>query len=150
MSLFERLLRYGSVFVAGAVIAFFIARLASNLWPDAFYWIFFSLVVFWLVGAVGALFKDYRSRDSAVFSDPAQWRPEELPHEFRFITHATTLQELEPALGPYHVVADIGAIRYELGASGALFVFFDPPQVPDSTVRGIQLYRSEEFPVFGS
>ena len=150
MSLAERLRRYGSVFVTGVVGAYFIALLAGKLWPNAFYAIFFSLVGLWLVGAVGALLKDYRSRDTAVFSDPARWRAEELPYEFRFITHETRLQDLEPALGPYHVVADIGAIRYELGSSGALFVFFDPPQAPASTVRGIQLYRSEEFPAFGS
>ena len=112
--------------------------------------VFFGLTLFWLVGLVGVVVRDLRSRDAAVFSDPSQWRADELPLEFRFITRETTLHELERTIGPSRPVADTGAVRYDLGSGGALFIHLDPPATPDSKVRGIQLYRSEEsVPVFG-
>ena len=150
MNLTERLRRYGSTFLTGVVAAFFVAALVSKVWPDASRRVFFGLVLFWLVGLVGVVVRDIRSRDAAVFSDPSQWRAEELPLEFRFITRETTLQELERRVGPSRPVADTGAVRYDLGSGGALFIHLDPPSTPDSRVRGVQVYRSEEsVPVFG-
>lgn len=150
MSLAERLRRYGSTFITGVVAAFFVAALLSKVWPGASRPVFFGLALFWLVGLVGVVVRDIRSRDAAVFSDPSQWRADELPLEFRFITRETTLHELERTIGPSRPVADTGAVRYDLGSGGALFIHLEPPATPDSKVRGIQLYRSEEsVPVFG-
>jgi len=150
MSLAERLRRYGSTFITGVVAAFFVAALLSKVWPNASRPVFFGLTLFWLVGLAGVVVRDIRSRDAAVFSDPSQWRADELPLEFRFITRETTLHELERTIGPSTPVADTGAVRYDLGSGGALFIHLDPPATLDSKVRGIQLYRSEEsVPVFG-
>jgi hypothetical protein len=150
MSLAERFRRYGGTFITGAVAAFFVAALVGKVWPSASRLVFFGLVLFWLIGLVGVVVRDIRSRDAAVFSDPSHWSPDELPLEFRFITRETSLHELESSLGPSSPVADTGAVRYDLGSGGALFIHFDPPATPDSKVRGIQLYRSEEsVPVFG-
>ena len=150
MSFAERLRRYGSTFITGVVAAFFVAALVSKVWPDAYRPVFVGLVLFWLVGLVGVVVRDIRSRDAAIFSDPSQWRTDELPLEFRFITGDTTLHELEHRLGPSSPVADTGAVRYDLGSGGALFIHFASPTTPESKVCGIQLYRSEEsVPVFG-
>ncbi len=150
MSVAERLRRYGGTFITGVVAAFFVAAPVSKVWPNASRPVFLGLVLFWLVGLVGVAVRDIGSRDAAVFSDPSHWRAEELPLEFRFITHETTLQELERRIGPCRTVADTGAVRYDLGSGGALFIHLDPPKTPDSRVCGIQIYRSAEFvPVFG-
>ncbi len=150
MSFAERLRRYGGTFVTGVFAAFFIAVLVSKIWPDAYRPVFIGLVLFWLVGLVGVVVRDVRSRDAAVFSDPSDWRPTELPLEFRFVTHETSLQELERRLGAPIPVADTGSVRYDLPSGGALFIHFDAPTTPDSKVRGIQLYPSKEcVPVFG-
>ncbi len=150
MSLAERFRRYGSTFITGVVAAFFVAALVNKVWPDASHGVF-GLVLFWLLGLVGVVIRDFRSRDAAVFSDPSHWRTAELPLEFRFITPETTLQELERRVGPYSPVADTDTVRYDLGSGGALFIYLDSPPTSDSTVRGIQLYRSQEgVPVFPS
>src|ERR1041385_2715703 len=122
MSFAERLRRYGSTFITGVFAAFFIAVLVSKIWPHAYRPVFIGLVLFWFVGLVGVIVRDIRSRDAAVFSDPSHWRAAELPLEFRFITRETTLGELERTLGPSSPVADTGAVRYDLGSGGALFV----------------------------
>ena len=150
MSFAERFRRYGSTFITGVVAAFFVAALVSKVWPNASRPVFFGLTLFWLVGLVGVIVRGMRSREVAVFTDPSQWRADELPLEFRFITRETTLRELERRVGPSRPVADTGSVRYDLGAGGALFIHLDPPTTPDSRVRGVQLYRSEEsVPVFG-
>src|SRR5436190_9064749 len=116
MSLAQRFRRYGSTFVTGVVAAFFVAAIVGRIWPGASRPVFIGLVAFWLLGLVGVVVRDVRSRDAAVFSDPSQWRAAELPVEFRFITRETTLDDLERSLGQTSPVADTGAVRYDLGS----------------------------------
>ena len=150
MSLTECFRRYAGVFVAEVAVSFFVAAIVGRIWPNAFRPVFIGLVAFWLLGLVGVIVRDVRSRDAAVFSDASRWSVAELPLEFRFITRDTTLEDVERSIGPSSPVADTGVVRYDLGSGGALFIHFDPPATPDSKVRGIQLYRSQDsVPVFG-
>ena len=115
MNVSERFRRYGGAFIAEVILSFFVAVLVSKVWPNAFLTVFFGLVAFWLVGLVGVVVRDIRSRDAAVFANPSHWTAAELPLEFRFITRETTLEDLERSLGPASPVADTGAVRYALG-----------------------------------
>jgi hypothetical protein len=95
--------------------------------------------------------RDLRSRHAGAFETPKDWRPEELPQEFRFITHDTTLAQLNDRLGPSKPVGSDAIIRYDLPSGGAICVFLQLPFSSNSKVRGVQFYPQESLvPVFPS
>jgi hypothetical protein len=136
----------------GGVAAWIISQLVGRFWPGAQLSVFVVLVIIWLSGFAQVLLRDIRvgsETERAVFADPKQWQPQELPQEFRFITRESTVQEVVDTVGPYTRVTESGLVRYDLPSGGALFLFPEPPFAPTSRIRGIQLYRTEdEVPVF--
>lgn len=151
MSLLERIRRHVTTLVSGVVAAFLVAAVIGQWWPDARKIAFWGLAAFWLTGGVVVIFREWQSVDARAFEDPRQWVPDELPREYRFITHSTTRRELIAELGAYKDVADTGVGRYDLPSGGAIFVFMQAPVTDESLVTGVQFYpREGEVPVFPS
>jgi hypothetical protein len=152
MTFTQRAGKYLGGIAFGVVAAWIISQLVAKVWPSAQFVVFVVLVIIWLSGFAQVLARDVRAgseTERAVFAHPEQWHPQELPQEFRFITHDTTVQEVIDSIGPYTRVTETGLVRYDLPSGGALFLFPDPPFSPTSRIRGIQLYRTEDaVPVF--
>lgn len=151
MNILERGKRYGSTFICGLVAAFFVAAVIGKWWPDARNMVFAALVLFWLTGFIGVIFRDWRSTEARTFEDPRQWDANQLPGEYRFIRHGITRRGLVKELGEYENVADSGVGRYDLPSGGAIFVFMQQPITDDSLITGVQYYPNYgEVPVFPS
>ena len=152
MTIIQRAGKYVTGLAVGFVGAWVVSQFIGRFWPNAQLIVFLVLVVTWLSGFVQILARDIRAgpdTERAVFSDPQQWQSQELPQEFRFITRETKVQDVVDTVGPYTRITESGLVRYDLSSGGALFLFTEQPFSPDSRVRGIQLYRTEDaVPVF--
>lgn len=147
VTIVQRVWQYLTGLVFGLVAAWVISTCVAKFWPDARVTIFVVLFAVWLSGFAQVLVRDIRAGgegERAVFANPEDWDSVELPREFRFITHETTLQEVIEKVGPYTRVTQKGLVRYDLPSGGALFLFPEPPFSDSSRVRGIQLYRTED------
>jgi hypothetical protein len=147
----RRIGTYASGIAVGVIFAAVIAHFVGSLWPNARGTIFVTLIIIWLAGFVQVLIRDIRTADTAsgVFLSPEQWRAEELPQEFRFITRDTTVQQITDKLGPYTHLTETNVVRYNLPSGGAILIYPEPPFTSASKVHGVQFYRTEDdVPVF--
>src|SRR5690348_17058673 len=101
----------------GAVVALLIASLVSAFSRVAGVATFVTLFGVWVAFGVSFARRQAEARGGrlGLFADPQQWRPQSLPPEFRFITHATPIQQVQARIGaPSHrPPIPPGAIRYD-------------------------------------
>jgi hypothetical protein len=152
MTITQRAGKYLGGIAFGVAAAWFLSQFVARFWPGSQLTVFIVLVVIWLSGFAQILVRDIRAgheTERAVFARAKEWRAEELPQEFRFITRDTTIQQVVDTVGPYTRVTEAGLIRYDLPSGGAIFLYPESRSVPTSRIRGIQLYRTEDaVPVF--
>jgi hypothetical protein len=125
----------------GAIIALLVASAVSAFGRTAGIVTFVALFGFCV--AIGVSFA--RRQDAArggrlgLFADPQDWRPQSLPPEFRFITHATPIHQVQARIGaPSHrPPVPAGAIRYDWPDGRIIFVYAQPAE---RTVSAIQVY----------
>ena len=70
----------------------------------------------------------------------------ELPNQFRFISHKTTLRQVIDRLGPYTRVRGSGvqAFEYDLPDGSAVLIFPEHPFQPSNKIRDVQFYPKKE------
>src|SRR5437660_7295119 len=86
--------------LTGSLLA---SSIVGRFWPDARFPLFIGLSIFWLSGFLYVLTRDMAAggdEERAVFQNPEQWDPKELPCEFRFITRSSTLENVVDSVGP--------------------------------------------------
>src|SRR5260370_13780126 len=96
VALTQRIWRYLSGLVFGFAMAWVISTLVGRFWPDARLVVFVVLVAIWLSGFVQIVARDIRAggeEDRTVFADPERCDTAELPQEFHFVDHVTTVRD---------------------------------------------------------
>ena len=117
MTITQRAGKYLGGIAFGVAAAWFLSQFVARFWPGSQLTVFIVLVVIWLSGFAQILVRDIRAgheTERAVFARAKEWRAEELPQEFRFITRDTTIQQVVDTVGPYTRVTEAGLIRYDL------------------------------------
>jgi hypothetical protein len=103
--------------------------------------------IWWLIGVAQLFLREARSSDDsdrAVFADPENWTPADLPMEFHSITRQTTLDEVFRMIGPCTRLTPTGLVRYDLPSGSVVVLFPDVPFKNTSVIKGVQLYRAEQ------
>lgn len=127
----------------GIVIASFIGVLAGMLWPPLGWALFIFGVVCWSGLTVDGIVRQRHSDPAALLADNRHWKKEELPEEFRFIEHDTTIRQIRDKIGPHkHLRGDgeIRALEYHLPYGSAVLVFPELPVEDSSRVRAVKFY----------
>jgi hypothetical protein len=107
-------------------LAYLISSAVNKFLPGSRWIVFVAAVLFWVNGVIQVTLRNIGSGEKgpdAVFSDPNNWDPAELPAEFRSLTRGMTLDELFSRAGPCTRITQTGAARYDLPSGGFIEVF---------------------------
>jgi hypothetical protein len=137
---------YLSAILFALPLAYSISWAVNKFWPGSRWIVFAAVVLFWVNGVIQVIFRNLRSGEkvpNAVFADPKNWDPAELPAEFQSLTRGMTLDEVFSLAGPCTRVTETGVACYDLPSGGFLEVFPERAFDNSSRIKAIQLYRTE-------
>jgi hypothetical protein len=128
------------------VIAFCLGVVAGFLWAPLTLPVFVVAAVCWVGLTVSVISR--HPDDTALLAEKGYWRKEDLPEEFRFIDHSTTVQQIAEQIGPYKRVRGeaekIRALEYHLPYGAAVLVFPELPLRSESKVRAVKFFRDRK------
>jgi hypothetical protein len=140
------------VVLSGILLAICLGALAGLLWTPLGWAVFIVVALCWLGLAVDAILRQMRTNPAALLEANRYWPKEDLPEEFRFINHETTVQQIVEKIGTYKRIrgdGEIRALEYHLPYGSAVLVFPELPIGSRSRVRAVKFYLDHnEIPLF--
>jgi hypothetical protein len=124
-------------------LCWLIAAGSNAIWPEA-KWVFIAIFLLLVVIKLTRqfLFALNQGRELLEVYKKGEIVAVDLPAEFRFIRHETTVKEVIEKLGPYSCVTEVGkarAFQYDLPSRAAVIVFPEHADEADSPIRAVCL-----------
>jgi hypothetical protein len=142
----ETIFRHIAAIMFGTIVAIFVATLLGLVWPALKWPSFCILLIFWLAISFKLILRQRRNSEVLVEGE-REWRKEELPEQFRFVSRDTTVQQLVERIGPYSRVRgddNLKAFQYDLPSGSAILIFPEWPFGDRSRIRGVQFYPNRD------